>query len=96
VDKDLQLALYALAATNGTLEYLGVLKETPQPSQVKVSFYFFTNQKKVSTIKKKEDFEKLKKELIRKAEEISQSQFSPTPGKHCDFCEYRMLCEAWK
>ncbi|HUV72505.1 MAG TPA: ATP-dependent DNA helicase [Clostridia bacterium] len=95
VDKDLQLALYALAATNGTLEYLGVLKETPQPSQVKVSFYFFTNQKKVSTIKKKEDFEKLKKELIRKAEEISQSQFSPTPGKHCDFCEYRMLCEAW-
>jgi len=95
VDKDLQLTLYALAATNGTLTYMGLLEKTPKPEEVLVSFYFFDNQEKISTFRKKEDFEKVKKELLKKAEEISKSDFSPTPGKHCDFCEFKLICEAW-
>ena len=30
------------------------------------------------------------------AEDIRVSAFRPTPGKHCDFCEFRLICEAWK
>ena len=95
VEKDLQLALYALAAVDGTLTYMGILEKIPKSEEVKVSFYFFDDQKLISTIKKAEDFQTLKEELKKKAQQISESNFLPTPGKHCDFCEYRLICEAW-
>jgi len=95
VEKDLQMTIYTMAAADGTLTYMGILQKTPKPEEVKVSFYFFDNQEKLSSFRKIEDFERVKQELIKKAEEISNSDFSPTPGKHCDFCEYKLLCEAW-
>lgn len=96
VTKDLQLTIYALVATDGTLECMGILNKTPPPEEVKVSFYFFGGQEKVSAVRTKQELEQVKKELIQKAEEISKSDFSPTPGKMCDFCDYKLLCEAWK
>ncbi len=87
--------MYALAATDGTLTYMGLLEKTPNPKQVKVSFYFFETQEKISTFRKAEDIQNLKQELLQKAQDISQSDFSPTPGKYCDFCDYKLLCEAW-
>jgi len=96
VSKDLQLTIYALVATDGTLECMGILDKTPLPEEVKVSFYFFDNQEKVSAVRTREELEQVKKELIAKAEEISKSDFSPAPGKMCDFCDYRLLCEAWR
>jgi len=95
VEKDLQLTLYALAATDGTLTYMGIIKKTPDPQKTKISFYFFADQQKISTFRKPEDFETVKKDLLKIAEEIGQSDFSPTPSKLCDFCEYKLLCEAW-
>jgi len=95
VERDLQMTVYAMAAVDGTLTYMGLLQKTPQPQQVKVSFYFFDNQEKISGFRKKEDFEVIKQDLIKKAEEISKSDFSPAPGKHCDFCEFKLICEAW-
>ncbi len=96
IGKDLQMTLYALAATDGTLAYMGILPKTPKPEEVAVSFYFFNKQEKITSFRKKEDFEAVKQELSKKAEEINQSSFSPTPGLFCDFCEFRLLCEAWK
>jgi len=96
IEKDLQLTIYSLAATDGTLQYMGILDKTPKPEQVKVSFYFFENQEKVTSVRTKEQLEEAKRQLIQKAEEISKSDFSPTPGKMCDFCDYKLLCEAWK
>ena len=95
IEKDLQMTVYAMAAVDGTLTYMGILERAPKPEEVKVSFYFFDSQEKISTYRRQEDFETVKQELIKKAEEISQSDFSPTPGKHCDFCEYKLICEAW-
>jgi len=95
VAKDLQMTLYAMAAIEGTLTYMGILPKTPRPEEVKISFYFFDNQEKISTVRKSEDFAVVKKELIKKAEEVSKSGFSPTPGKYCDFCEFKLICEAW-
>jgi DNA helicase-2/ATP-dependent DNA helicase PcrA len=96
IEKDLQLTIYSLAATDGTLQYMGILDKTPKPEQVRVSFYFFENQEKVTSVRIKEQLEEAKKQLIQKAEEISKSDFSPTPGKMCDFCDYKLLCGAWK
>ncbi len=95
VERDLQMTVYAMAAVDGTLTYMGLLQKTPQQEEVKVSFYFFDNQEKISSFRKKEDFEAVKQDLIKKAEEISKSDLSPAPGKHCDFCEFKLICEAW-
>jgi len=93
VDKDLQLTLYALAIKDGNLKYLGV--EDDHNNEVKVSFYFLNSQKKVSSVKSPEELGKAKEEVLKKVEEIESSDFSPNPGWHCDFCEFKMLCEAW-
>jgi len=88
VSSDPQLTLYALSAAGE-----GVYKKAPE--KVIVSFYFFEDQTKVSAVRTKEELETAKKEIATKAEEISRSDFKPTPGKHCDFCEFRLICEAW-
>jgi DNA helicase-2/ATP-dependent DNA helicase PcrA len=78
--KDLQLTVYAMAAG---------------PKKVIVSFYFFDGQQKISATREKEQLEQGRKEIIKIADDISKSDFRPIPGKHCDFCEFRLICEAW-
>lgn len=89
VDQDLQMAVYALAATDK-----GIYGK--KPKDVLLSFLFLDNQKKRSTERTSQQLKKAKEELIKKAEEIQKSNFPPTPSKLCDFCEYKLLCEAWK
>jgi DNA helicase-2/ATP-dependent DNA helicase PcrA len=78
--KDLQLTVYAMAG--------GAKK-------VIVSFYFFEDQKKMSSTRTKEQLIQAKEEITKRADEISRSDFHATPGRHCDFCEFRLICEAW-
>ncbi|MCX6791780.1 MAG: UvrD-helicase domain-containing protein [Candidatus Gottesmanbacteria bacterium] len=78
--KDLQLTVYAMAGGS---------------DKVIVSFYFFEDQTKVSATRTKEQLKAAKEEIARKADEISRSDFRATPGKYCDFCEFRLICEAW-
>ncbi len=89
VTRDLQLTAYALVATDD-----GVYKKKPE--DVVVSFYFFESQEKVSSSRTKEQLEKAREEIAQKAQDIAASDFHPTPGKHCDFCEFRLICEAWQ
>ncbi len=78
--KDLQLTVYAMAGGS---------------KKVIVSFYFFEDQAKVSATRTKEQLAEAKDEIAKRADEISRSDFRPTPGKYCDFCEFRLICEAW-
>ncbi|MBI5620929.1 ATP-dependent helicase [Candidatus Gottesmanbacteria bacterium] len=89
VTKDTQLTVYALAATGEGLY-------AKEPEKVIVSFYFFEDQEKISATRTKEQLEQIKTEIATRADEISRSDFHPTPGKHCDFCEFRLICEAWQ
>jgi DNA helicase II / ATP-dependent DNA helicase PcrA len=78
--KDLQLTVYAMA---GNAE------------KMTVSFYFFEDQTKVSATRTKEQLAQTREEIAKRADEISRSNFRATPGKYCDFCEFRLICEAW-
>ncbi len=78
--KDLQLTVYAMAGGS---------------KKVIVSFYFFEDQMKVSATRTKEQLAQARREIAGRADEISRSDFKPTPGKYCDFCEFRLICEAW-
>ncbi len=88
VGTDRQLTVYALAATDPGLY-------GKSPGDVIVSFYYFEDSQKVSAVRTREQLETVKKEIAAKADEMSKSDFSPTPGKICDFCQYRLICEAW-
>jgi len=86
---DAQLSVYALAATEK-----GVYGKRSE--DVIVSFYFFENQEKASAVRSQSQLDAMKAQVARAADNIAVSAFSPTPGKHCDFCEFRLICEAWK
>ncbi|MEK7065638.1 MAG: PD-(D/E)XK nuclease family protein, partial [Patescibacteria group bacterium] len=87
--EDLQLTAYALAATDE-----GIYKKNPD--EVIVSFYFFEGQEKISASRTREQLAQAKQQIAKTADEISRSDFKPTPGKHCDFCDFRLICEAWQ
>ncbi|MFH0749993.1 MAG: UvrD-helicase domain-containing protein [Candidatus Gottesmanbacteria bacterium] len=87
--EDFQLSLYALAAADP-----GVYGEKPE--SIVVSFYFFEGQERISGTRTKEKLQEMKKEIINVVEEMNKSDFHAAPGMHCAFCEYRLLCEAWK
>jgi DNA helicase-2/ATP-dependent DNA helicase PcrA len=89
VDRDLQMTVYAMAATNP-----GIYKKNPQ--EVILSFYFLKNQQKLSTKRTKAQLEKAKEQILQKAQEVRTSDFLPKPGNYCHFCEYQLLCEAWR
>lgn len=88
IDESLQMTVYALAVTS-----LGIW--TQDPEKILLSFYFLETGEKKSTKRTASQLQLAKKELINKAKEIAKSDFSPKPSSLCDFCEYRMLCEAW-
>jgi DNA helicase-2/ATP-dependent DNA helicase PcrA len=85
--KDLQLTVYAMAG--------GLASPLGGSEKVIVSFYFFEDQKKISATRTKEQLAAAKDEIAKCADEISRSDFRPTAGKYCDFCEFRLICEAW-
>lgn len=89
VTKDPQLTVYALSAVSGGGIYHTNLEK------VIVSFYFFEGQEKITATRTHEELEQAKKDIKEKADEMERSDFAPTAGKHCDFCEFRLICEAW-
>ena len=88
VDKSLQMTVYALAAVNQ-----GIYGRKPE--DLLLTFYFLNTGEKISTKRTKKQLQEAKKELIEKAKEIGKSKFEPTPGRLCDFCDYKLICEAW-
>lgn len=94
--KDFQLDLYALAVSLGGLRQPGVLDREYQPEEIMVSYYYFDNQQKVSFVKTKEDLKIAKQLVIDTAKEIESTDFRASSGMHCDYCEYKMICDYWK
>lgn len=89
IDNSLQMTVYAIAATDQYLLAQNI-------NDVILSFYFFQEQKKVSSQRTIEQIKQVKEEIINKAEEMGASNFSPKIGKHCDFCEFKFICPAWE
>lgn len=88
VSKDPQLTIYAMSASGE-----GVYKKKPE--NVIVSFYFLEGQEKISGTRTQAQIDNAKIEISQTVDAIERSTFQPTPGRHCDFCEFRLLCEAW-
>jgi len=83
IKKDLQLSLYALAC-----------RDVFRIPVSKLSLYFLEDGTRVSTTRAPEDLLTVQEEIKKDGEAILTSQFLPTPGFHCSFCEFRVLCHA--
>ncbi len=81
--KDLQLSLYALACR----DIFGLRVS-------KLSLYFLEDTIKHSTTRSDEELNSVKDELLELSRRLVNSDFLPTPGFHCRFCDYRLLCRA--
>jgi len=86
---DLQLSIYALAVTTDPSFKTNLEKIT-------VSYLFLQEQKKLSFKKTKEEIEKTIQTIKETAAQINQSKFLPKVGPWCDFCPFRIICEAWQ
>ncbi len=85
IDKNLQMTLYALAAVDP-----GVLGRKIE--NVKLSFYFFDNATKISTVRTAEQLTEAKKEVLAIRDQIEHSDFTCSGGVICQNCEYKILC----
>ncbi|MDD3679378.1 MAG: PD-(D/E)XK nuclease family protein, partial [Candidatus Shapirobacteria bacterium] len=88
-NQSLQMSLYLLAATDP-----GIL--AADPDNLTGTFYFLKEGQKISVKKTRRQLINTKKELIKTIETINKSDFIPSPGFWCDFCPFKMVCDAWK
>lgn len=81
--KDLQLSIYALACRD-------ILKIPVS----RLTLYYLEDNEKLSTSRKNEQLDELHGEIIAMVGEMEKSDFVPTPGFHCQFCDFRLICPA--
>ncbi|MBN1263755.1 MAG: UvrD-helicase domain-containing protein [Candidatus Pacebacteria bacterium] len=92
VDQSLQMTIYALALTSNKSS----LFSEKTPEEITLSFYFLETGEKKSTKRNQKDLAKAQEELLEKKDIIQTSDFTPTPGPWCNYCDYKLLCQAWR
>ena len=86
-DRDLQLCIYAIAASK--------IEEPPfgrDLESIKLSLYYFDDPKIVSTTRTKEDIERAIIEIEGYRKAIETSDFTCSGNILCRTCEYSLLC----
>lgn len=84
---DLQLTLYALAAT----EIKNPLFNK-NPEDIILTLYYIEQNKRLTTTRTKEQLDAAKILILEKVREIQNSDFHCSGGRLCQNCEYKMLC----
>ena len=77
----LQMAVYALAC-----------REIFHIPVSGLAFYFLEDGEKISMKEVPKDLDKVRDEILENIAEIKASEFNPTPGFLCNFCDYRVIC----
>ena len=81
-DKE-QLLIYQIAAEE-------IFKLKPQ----KLVYYYLTDGKKASFLGTEKEKNELKEKIISEIEEMKTSDFKPTPGWQCAFCDFKDICDS--
>ncbi len=77
-----QLLIYQIAA-----------KQVHKAEPVELIYYYLEDGSTLSFLGSDEDIENLIQEFEDFSQALEQSNFSATPGRHCDWCDYRDICE---
>jgi len=87
LEQDLQLSIYAMAATK--------IQDPLFPrdlSKITLSLYFLDKGIKISTHRTEEQIEKAVIEILKVKEEIEASNFACSGKIWCQDCEYKLMC----
>lgn len=87
VDKNMQLSLYALAATQINEPPLG-----KKPDKVKLTLWYLDEGIKLTTTRSPEDLSKAVDEVFKVRSEIEKSDFACSGHPFCRDCEYKTFC----
>ncbi len=78
-----QLLIYQIAAEE-------VLKISPK----ELVYCYLEDGKKASFLGTEKEKEKLKEKILAEIEEIKTSDFKPTPGWQCAYCDFKDICDS--
>jgi len=81
-DDKSQLLIYQIAAE----EVLGI-----KPNEL--AYYYLDDGSQVSFLGSEKDKQDRKEKIIQEIEEIKNSNFEPTPGWQCEFCDFKSICD---
>ena len=81
-ERRLQLSIYQLAVE----KVFGL-------EVAKMSFYYLQDGSKLSFTADEKDLEKVKETIRKRMEAIKNSDFSPTPGFSCQYCDFQNVCD---
>ena len=88
VDKNLQLSIYALAASQIPTKPFGV-----DTKKIKLSLYYLDNQETLSTTRTEKQLNEAKKEILEIRDKIEESDFRCSNHYFCqNSCEFSMFC----
>lgn len=77
-----QLLIYQIAAQE-------VLHLRPK----KLIYHYLEENKQVSFLGSEQDIINQKDKIIKEAEKINNSEFEPTPGWQCQYCDFKDICD---
>jgi len=80
-DDKLQLLIYGLAAER-------VLNLRPE----KLTYYYLENGSACSFTPKQGEINKVEEEIKETIAKIKRSNFKPTPGWQCNYCDFKEIC----
>lgn len=86
-DDNLQLSIYALAATS--------IPDAPfarAPGKVKLSLHYFDPPQTVTTMRTRQDLKKAREIVIDYKKQIESSDFKCSGSFLCKNCEYSLMC----
>jgi DNA helicase-2/ATP-dependent DNA helicase PcrA len=86
---DLQLSIYALAVLSDPALKTNLDK-------IVLSYLYLQQSQKISFKKSLAEIEKAKELILDTVNQISQQKFLPKVGPWCDFCPFKIICEAWQ
>ena len=81
-DDKSQLLIYQIAAE----EVLGI-----KPKQL--AYYYLENNSQAAFLGSEKDKQNRKEKIIAEIEAIKGSNFEPTPGWQCEYCDFRDICD---
>ncbi len=85
----LQLSIYLLAASDKNLY-------GKEAHKVHLTFYYLQEPAKITMQKTAQDVANVKVKIKEVVGKIKAQEYTPHVGPWCDFCPFRMICEAWQ
>ncbi len=77
-----QLLIYQIACQ----EVLGLKPK-------KLTYYYLDEGKSLSFLGSDKEIKQEKENIVKEIEQIQKSDFAPTPGWQCDWCDFKNICE---